>query len=137
MKKNKLSIAFFILLFAAFGACTKDNKFKEVTVTVVSTLYSPDDGRNVVLQSAGSATLYFEWEKAVAEDNGVVYYDVLFDKPDGDFSNPLFVVPADNNGTSTGSSITHKVLNKIGKLAGIASAAEGKLKWTVASSRGL
>jgi starch-binding outer membrane protein SusE/F len=137
MKKNKLSIAFCILLFAALGSCTKDNKFKEVTVTEVSTLYSPDDGRNVILQSAGSATLYFEWEKAVAEDNGVVYYDVLFDKPDGDFSNPAFVVPADNNGTSTGSSITHKVLNKIGKLAGIASGKEGKLKWTIASSRGL
>ncbi|WP_205513971.1 SusE domain-containing protein [Longitalea arenae] len=137
MKKNNLSIACCILLFAAFTGCTKDNKFKEVQVTEVSTLYSPDDGRNVILQAAGSATLYFEWEKAVAEDNGVVYYDVLFDKPDGDFSNPAFVVAADNNGTSTGSSITHKVLNKIGKLAGIASGKEGKLKWTVASSRGL
>ncbi|WP_207513682.1 SusE domain-containing protein [Longitalea luteola] len=133
---NKLSIAFLSLLLAIFG-CTKDNKFKEVTVTAVNTLYSPDDGRNVILQSAGSATLYFEWEKAVAEDNGVVYYDVLFDKHDGDFSNPVFVVAADNNGTSTGSSITHKVLNKIGKLAGIASGKEGRLKWTVASSRGL
>jgi starch-binding outer membrane protein SusE/F len=137
MKKNKLSIAFFILAFAAFAGCTKDDKFKEVKVTEVSTLYAPDDGRNVKLQSGGSATLYFEWEKAVAEDNGVVYYDVLFDKPNGDFSNPLFVVAADNNGTSTGSSITHKVLNNIGKLAGIASAEEGKMKWTVASSRGL
>jgi starch-binding outer membrane protein SusE/F len=137
MKNNKLSIAFFILVFASFAGCTKDDKFKEVKVTEVTTLYSPDDGRNVKLQSGGSATLYFEWEKAVAEDNGVVYYDVLFDRPNGDFSNPLFVVAADNNGTSTGSSITHKVLNNIGKLAGIASAEEGKLKWTVASSRGL
>jgi starch-binding outer membrane protein SusE/F len=129
MKKNKLSIAFLILLFAAFAACTKDNKFKEVKVTEVNTLYSPDDGRNVILQSAGSSTLYFEWEQAVAEDNGVVYYDVLFDKTDGDFSNPVFVVPADNNGTSTGSSITHKVLNKIGKLAGIPSGKEGKQQY--------
>ncbi|HUP12857.1 MAG TPA: hypothetical protein VM187_11605, partial [Niastella sp.] len=31
----------------------------------------------------------------------------------------------------------HKVLNNIGKLAGIASGEEGKLKWTIASSRGL
>ncbi|MCS3798469.1 SusE domain-containing protein [Niastella sp. OAS944] len=138
MKKNKLSIVFFILAFAAFAGCHKDdNDFKEVKVTEVSTLYAPDDGRNVKLQSGGSATLYFEWEKAVAEDNGVVYYDVLFDKPNGDFSSPLFVVAADNNGTSTGSSITHKVLNNIGKLAGIASGEEGKLKWTIASSRGL
>jgi hypothetical protein len=137
MKKNILSIAFIILLFTAFVGCDKDDKFSEVKVTEVSTLYSPDDGRNVILSSAGSASLYFEWEKAVAEDNGVVYYDVLFDKHDGDFTNPVFVVPADNNGTGTGSSITHKVLNKIGKLAGIPSGKEGKLKWTVASSRGM
>jgi len=137
MKNYKLSIAFFILAVATFAGCTKENKFKEVKVTEVNTLYSPDDGRNVILQAAGSATLYFEWEKAIAEDNGVVYYDVLFDKPDGDFSNPVFVVAADNNGTSTGASITHKVLNNIGKLAGIASGEEGKLKWTIASSRGL
>src|ERR1044072_2242337 len=125
MKKNKLSIVFFILAFAALAGCKKDdNKFNEVKVTEVNTLYAPDDGRNVKLQSGGSATLYFEWEKAVARDNGVVYYDVVFDKPNGDFSSPLFVVAADNNGTSTGSSITHKVLKNIGKLAGIGSGEE-------------
>ncbi len=138
MKTNKLSIAFLILLFAAFTGCKKDDdNFKEVKVTEVTTLYSPDDERNVFLQPTGSPTLYFEWEKAVAEDNGVVYYDVLFAKPDGDFSNPIFTVVADNNGTSTGASIPHKLLNKIARLAGIASGKDGKLKWTVASSRGL
>lgn len=137
MKKNKISTAFLLVAFAALAGCTKDEDFKEVKVTEVTTLYSPDEGRNIVLQSAGSPTVYFEWEKAVAEDNGVVYYDVLFARTDGDFSNPIYVVPADNNGISTGASITHKVLNKIGKLAGIASAEEGVLKWTVASSRGL
>jgi len=101
----KRIILFLVATSLIFAGCKKDNKFNEVKVTEVSTLYSPDDGRNVILQSAGSATLYFEWEKAAAEDNGVVYYDVLFDKTDGDFSNPVFVVPADNNGTGTGSSI--------------------------------
>ncbi len=120
----------------AFLGCDKNEDFKEVTVTEVNTLYSPDDARNIVLQSATSS-LYFEWEKAVAQDNGLVYYDVLFDKQDGDFSNPIFVVTADNNGISTGASITHKVLNKIGGLAGIPSSTEGVLKWTVVSSRGL
>lgn len=122
---------------AAFVGCTKKLEFTEVKVTEVSSYYSPDDGRNIILQSSGTASLYFEWEKAVAEDNGVVYYDVLFDKADGDFSKPLYVVPADNKGISTGASITHKVLNRIGGLAGIAAATEGVLKWTVASSRGL
>lgn len=137
MKRNILSAAICLMAIIAFTGCNKDEDFKEVSVTEVNTLYAPDDGRNVVLQSTGSSSLYFEWEKSVAQDNGLVYYDVLFDKADGDFSEPVFVVPADNNGISTGASITHKVLNKIGSLAGIAAAQEGVLKWTVQASRGL
>lgn len=137
MKKNILSIAFSLMMLLAFTGCDKDDEFKEVAVTEVTTLYAPNDARNVVLQSSTTASLYFEWEKATAQDNGLVYYDVVFDKPDGDFSKPIYVVPADNNGISTGASITHKVLNRIGGLAGIATSAEGVLKWTVMSSRGL
>jgi hypothetical protein len=137
MKKNILSAVFYLMAIMTFIGCAKDEDFKEVKVTEVNTLYAPDDARNVVLQSTGSASLYFEWEKSVAQDNGLVYYDVLFDKENGDFSNPLFVIPADNNGISTGASITHKVLNKIGGLAGLAASEEGTLKWTVVSSRGL
>lgn len=137
MKTKILSAAICLMAIMAFIGCKKDQDFKEVVVTEVNTLYAPDDGRNVVLQAAGSASLYFEWEKSVAQDNGLVYYDVLFDKEDGDFSEPVYVMPADNNGIGTGASITHKVLNKIGSLAGIPAAEEGTLKWTVQSSRGL
>lgn len=137
MKKSIFSIALFLVVSIAFTGCRKDDEFKEVTVTDVTTLYAPNDARNVVLQSSATSSLYFEWEKARAQDNGVVYYDVVFDKPDGDFSNPVYIVPADNNGMSTGATITHKVLNRVGGLAGIATSAEGKLKWTVMSSRGL
>lgn len=136
MKKYILSTACYLIALLAFTGCKKDKDFKEVIVTEVTTLYSPDDGRNLVLQPTG-ATVYFEWEKSIAQDNGVVYYDVLFDKENGDFSKPIYVVTADNKGISTGASITHKVLNKIGGLAGIASAEEGVLKWTVVASRGL
>ena len=137
MKTNIISIACYLMAILAFSGCKKDNDFREVSVTEVNTLYAPDDGRNLVLQAAGSASLYFEWEKAIAQDNGVVYYDVLFDKENGDFSNPVFTVTADNKGTSTGASITHKTLNKIAGLAGIAASEEGTLKWTIVSSRGL
>ncbi|PWG79369.1 SusE domain-containing protein [Pararcticibacter amylolyticus] len=137
MKKNIFSMAVSLFLLFVFSSCDKDNEFKEVAVTEVNALYSPNDGRNVVLQSSASSSLYFEWEKATAQDNGLVYYDVLFDKPDGDFSNPVYTVPSDNNGISTGASITHKILNRVGALSGIATSAEGTLKWTVRSSRGL
>lgn len=127
----------FLLAILALAGCKKDNKFREVNVTEVATYYAPDDNRNVLLQNSSTASLYFEWEKSIAEDNGLVYYDVLFDKVGGDFSKPIYAVPADNNGISTSASITHKVLNRIGALAGYKPAEEGVLQWTVVASRGL
>lgn len=137
MKTHILKASLVLVAILAFSGCKKDNKFKQVNVTEVSTLYAPDDGRNIVLQNSSTASLYFEWEKSVAEDNGLVYYDVLFDKESGDFSKPVYTVPADNNGISTSASITHKVLNKIGSLAGYKPTQEGLLKWTIVASRGL
>lgn len=137
MKTNILMRSLFLLALLALAGCKKDNKFREVNVTEVDTYYAPDDNRNVVLQNSSTASLYFEWEKSVAEDNSLVYYDVLFDKVGGDFSKPIYSVPADNNGISTSASITHKVLNKIGALAGYKPAEEGVLQWTILASRGV
>src|SRR5690606_1298101 len=107
--------------------------FTDVRVTEVKQFYEPADSKYVVLNSSGS--MYFEWEPAHATDNSIVYYDVLFDTEDGDFSNPVYVQPADNGGVSTGATVTHKTINKIAGLAGIDFDAEGKIKWTVRSSR--
>ena len=134
-KKILVPIAFLAFVFAILTNCNDDDSFRNVSVTSVNQFYEPADNRYVVLQSSGS--MYFEWEKATAEDNSIVYYDVLFDKSDGDFSNPVYVLPSDNKGISTGATITHKTLNNIAALAGIELAEEGVLKWTVRSSRGL
>jgi len=137
MKTNIIKVSLSLILLFAFTGCKKDKEFKQVNVTEVNTFYAPDDARNIVLQNSSTASLFFEWEKSVAEDNGLVYYDVLFDKESGDFSKPLYSVSADNNGISTSASVTHKVLNRIGALAGYKATQEGVLKWTVVASRGL
>lgn len=137
MKTTILMKSFLLIALTVFFGCKKDNDFREVNVTEVTTFYAPDDNRNTVLQNSATASLFFEWEKSVAEDNGLVYYDVLFDKVGGDFSKPIYVVPADNNGISTSASITHKVLNRIGALAGYKASQEGELQWTVLASRGI
>ena len=134
-KKILTSIAFLVSVFAILMGCEDDDSFKNVSVTPVNQFYEPVNNRYAILQSSGS--MYFEWEKATAQDNSIVYYDVLFDKEDGDFSNPISVVTSDNKGISTGATITHKTLNKIAARAGIELAEEGTLKWTVRSSRGL
>lgn len=128
-------VFFIVLAFSILIGCKDDAEFRNASVTAVKKLYEPVNNRFVTLQPAG--TMYFEWEKAYADDNSVVYYDVLFDYPNGDFSNPIYTVTADNKGISNGATITHKILNKIAAMAGIELAQEGILKWTVRSGRGL
>lgn len=128
-----LVLIVFVLILAT--SCKDEESFQDVAVTPVEQFYEPANNRNVVLQSSGS--MYFEWEKAQAADNSVVYYDVLFDKEGGDFSKPVYVVASDNKGISSGATITHKILNKVAQLAGIELGQIGTLIWTVRSSRGL
>jgi starch-binding outer membrane protein SusE/F len=134
-KRIFLSIAFIAAAFSLLTGCKDDEGFQDVSVTAVTQFYEPVNSKYVVLNSAGS--MYFEWEGAHAADNSIVYYDILFDKEGGDFSKPIYVQPSDNGGVSTGGTLTHKTVNKIAGLAGIDFAAEGKIKWTVRSSRGL
>lgn len=121
----------------AFVACSSDGEVRDTGVTAVKTLYEPDNGKAVVLQSSASATLYFEWEPARAEDSGNVLYEVAFDKADGDFSEPIYIAAADNNGGTNHATISHKQLNRIAAMAGVESAQQGTLKWTVFSSKGI
>ena len=136
MKSILFKSALFASLFFAILGCEKD-QLKDTNVTAVKTLYEPSQGKSLVLQSSASATLYFEWEPAKAEDGGMVLYEVAFDVENGDFSQPVYKMASDNNGGYNYATITHKQLNKIGEMAGIASAATGKLRWTVFSSKGI
>ncbi len=137
MKRIFLHITFIISLIVISVSCSSEGEVRDLGVTPVNTLYEPVDGRTLVLQSSASAMLYFEWEPSRAEDSGVVLYEVAFDNADGDFSNPIFVIASDNNGGSNHATLSHKQLNQIAAAAGIESAEEGTLKWTVFSSKGI
>lgn len=118
-------------------SCTKDMEYKDVQVSAVSQLYEPTDGQSVTLVASSTASLFFEWAAAKAEDSGAPLYEVVFDKEDGDFTNPIYRVVSDNNGVRNYATITHKVLDKVGKAAGINGGETGTIKWTVVASRGL
>ena len=136
--KNKIlftSITFLTLALGGFTSCEKVKEFESVSVTSVPKLYEPVEDRYAVIEDVSN--LYFEWEKAQAEDNSVVYYDILFDKLDGDFSNPIYIYQADGNGLNTGATITQKGLNRIARLAGAKAEEEAVVKWTVRSNRGM
>ena len=134
--KTKIAIISLLAgILTVFTGCEEVKKFEDVSVTAVKNLYSPDNDKYLVLQADG--LLYFEWELAYAADNSIVYYEVLFDKENGDFSNPVYIVSADGKGVSTGLTLTHKALNNIARMAGAESGEEISLKWAVRSNRGL
>ena len=137
MKAIIIKIAMFTSLVFAFIACNNNGEVRELNVSAVKTLYEPDNGKAIELQSSASATVLFSWEPALAEDGGMVLYEIAFDKVDGDFSNPVFTTASDKNGGVASATITHKQLNQIAALMGIESAATGTFKWTVFSSKGI
>ena len=87
-------------------------EYKDSKVSSVNQLYEPTDGKEVVLQSSASASLFFEWESAKAEDSGAPLYEVVFDKEGGDFSKPIYKVLSDNGGSLSYATISHKTLNQ-------------------------
>lgn len=124
------------LLGNLLAGCDDDDDKLNTTITGVSNLFAPADNSFVRLLPATSATVAFEWEAARAEDGTVVQYEVLFDKEAGDFSAPVFASTSGQNGLEPRLTLTHAELNKIANLAGIQALTRGKLKWTVAASKG-
>lgn len=122
-----------ILIFAI--GCKDDDTMSHTTVSAVEQLYSPSD--NTFYNLSANSSALFEWQPAHAEDNGVVFYEVVFDKVDGDFSHPVKVIPSDGNGSRTTLNLLFADLNKIAEMAGIQPEETGKLKWTVFSSKGI
>ncbi|MCG8309160.1 MAG: SusE domain-containing protein [Cytophagales bacterium] len=128
---------FVFTLLAVVVGCNEEDSLRDTTVTSVKSLYEPTEGKSVILQSSASASLFFEWEPARAEDSGMVLYEVVFDEEGGDFSAPIYKMASDNNGGYNNTTITHKQLNKIAGMAGIGSGETGRVIWTVFSSKGI
>ncbi len=134
--KNIYSKLLIIVCVLFLVSCENDDTMSHTNVSAVKTLYSPENNKFFDLNAQGGSAV-FEWEGAKAEDNGVVLYDVVFDREDGDFSNPVYIMPSDGNGFQKTLDLSFTDLNKIAKLAGIESETLGKLKWTVYSSKGI
>ncbi|WP_413668856.1 SusE domain-containing protein [Mucilaginibacter sp. Mucisp86] len=125
-----------IITILMVTGCKKDKTLQHTQVSAVNNLFAPANNKFIQLEPVtGSAT--FEWAEAHAEDNGLVLYEVAFDKESGDFSKPIYTIPSDANGLYNKLTISYKDLNKVADLAGIQPQATGKLKWTVMSSKGI
>jgi hypothetical protein len=137
MKKIFYSLMACIVAVIVISGCKKDKELSHTNVTAVSNLFAPEDNKFIKIASGASGAVSFEWEQARAEDNGLVLYEVAFDKVGGDFSKPLYSVPSDGNGLYNKLSVTFSDLNKIANLAGVKPQESGKVIWTVMSSKGI
>ena len=82
-------------------------------------------------------TTHFEWAVSKASKNGYITYELLFDKVDGDFSQPLYVLTSDNNGYEPSAKVASSTLNTVATLAGADLGETATVKWTVRAWCGL
>jgi hypothetical protein len=137
MKKVSFKILIIVSFIFTFIACSNNGEVRELNVSAVKALYEPAEGKAIILQASASATVFFAWEPAIAEDGGMVMYEIAFDKTSGDFSDPVFMIASDKNGGASSATLTHKQLNQIAAMIGVESAETGTFKWTVFSSKGI
>lgn len=137
MKKIFYSLMAFVAAMMVVTGCKKDKALNHTEVSAVSTLFAPENNKFVKIASGASGSVSFEWEQARAEDNGLVLYEVAFDKEGGDFSKPLYSIPSDGNGLYNKLTISFSDLNKIANIAGVKPQESGKVIWTVMSSKGI
>ena len=126
-------IASFVL---SLVTCDDNMGKTDARLSDVKTLIEPVNGRSITLEPAASAEIYFEWDYVDVNEGGTAVYQIAFDKMDGDFSHPVYIMSSDNNGFSNSAKITHKQMNKIAGMIGIKASDTGTFKWTVFSSKG-
>lgn len=135
MKKIATYCILIASLSSLFIRCSETMGKTDRSLTQVKTLIEPMNEKSLTLLPAASASTYFEWEHAKI-DGGPALYQIAFDRTEGDFSKPLYMARAGNNGFSNNVTLTHKQLNKIMGMAGVEPSGTGAIKWTVFSSKG-
>lgn len=136
MRKLIKSGGVLLLTMLVITSCKKDTKTLNLNLTAVSNLSLPADNAAITLAPASVSTVDFQWDAAKAADGDYVLYEIAFDKDGGDFSKPIYKTVSNGGGVETKITLSHKDLNKIANMGGIAASSTGKLKWTVLASKG-
>ena len=117
------------------SGCSDEGNEINYNIQTGNKLYLPAEGKSVDL-SQGS-DVRFEWSPSIAEDNGFVSYELLFDRENGDFSQPLAAMTSQLTGSQTYLSVSAKDLNTVARTAGLGTRETGNLRWTVRASKGI
>jgi len=132
--KTFIKMSFMVMLtIIAITSCKKDTRALNTDVAPVTILTAPEDAASYTLDPINGPSVQFKWAASTTQD--LVLYEVAFDKPDGNFSKPIYKVLSDGSGVQAQATISQKVLNTIASLAGVASLSTGTLKWAVIVSK--
>ena len=136
MKQIAIKLTFLASLAFVLIACDNTMGDTDSRLSDVKSLIEPLNNKAIELDPSPSASVYFEWDYARVEDAGTAVYQIAFDVPGGDFSNPVYMMNSGNNGLNNNVTITHKQMNKIAKMIGILTSETGSFKWTIFSTKG-
>lgn len=125
-----------VCLLLALG-CKKNNVDSVNTTIAPVALKGPANDILINLSPLSNAVVTFEWDAAKTGNNTLSFYEVEFDKETGDFSNPVSKSIPNKGGIENKLLLTHRMLNRIAHLAGIAELAKGKVKWRVKANTGV
>ena len=136
MRKLFTILPYLFALSILLVACDDTMGETDARLSEVETLIVPIDEKVIELETTPSASVYFEWHYAPSKDGGTAVYQIAFDKLDGDFSKPVYVMSSENHGFNNNVTLSHKQLNKIAGMMGIGASETGTFKWTVFSIKG-
>jgi starch-binding outer membrane protein SusE/F len=132
MKKIILSASIILLLIVG---CKKEYTY-DPSFTVPSGMIGPSTDTTIVIPANQAGNLKFQWQSGVANDGGILIYEVLMDKTGGDFSNPFLKKVSDKGGSKTYYTMTIKSLNQALAALGVASGETTEIIWSVTASKG-
>ena len=131
MKSVVKNLIILLSLVFVFASC--DDEGPDTSIGPVTSLIEPANNFSIVLQPTGN-DLYFEWDEVKLSG---IKYQIVFDHPNGNFSNPVFAIDSDNGGTKPSLSLSPGNLNSIARRMGLLSSEQGSFKWSVRTIRGL
>lgn len=111
-------------------ACDSDEKDNGAGLSAPQ-LYFPKD--QYAIDITTGLSVIFEWESATSNN---VCYQVLFDREEGDFSDPAYMVTSDANGFEPSLEIETSTLSTIATLCGGLPGQTLNIKWTVRTIQG-
>lgn len=134
---NKVTNIILVMLsiVSITSACKDiDKTLRDVQVTAVKKLYEPVGGKAIYLTNSESETIHFEWEPVKLDNGEVVSYELVFDREDGSFSEPIYRLSSANDGLAHFVAVGQQAMDEIVQMAGAGVGGRTNLKWAVISS---